>query len=119
MAAAEPTYTYRASLVRATDGDTYDLLLDFGRFAGVQVKAVVNIRLRGIDTWELSRSDTRGDQAKFAAEYVLSQAKEIIVKTYKDSTKPFGKTFDRTLADVWVDGVSMVEIMEPHRKHAS
>lgn len=114
---AEPNYTYKATFVRAKDGDTYVLILDFGKFAGVRALLEVDVRLQGIDTWEMKQP--LGFDAMVAAESSLLKAKEILVRTYKPTGVPIGATFERTKADVWVDGVSMVEIMEPYRKHAS
>lgn len=105
-----PAYRYRATVDRVIDGDTYLLRLDLGFRASI----VVHLRVRGYDAPELHGADHgRGVAAKLAAEEFLAKATVVVVETYKDT-----QSFARWIADVYTDGVSIVDLMTAagHRK---
>lgn len=99
----EPAYRYRAIPYRIIDGDTYVLRLDLGFRASV----AITVRVRGYDAPEMTGSDkARGLAAKDAATDILMAATTIVVETYKDE-----QSFARWIADVYVDGVSIAELL--------
>jgi endonuclease YncB( thermonuclease family) len=95
-----PTYIYAASVVRVIDGDTYILDLDLG----FHMHAHIPIRLHGIDCPE--RSTPEGLLAQQAATSVLALATAIVVQTYRDQ-----QSFARWVADVWVDGYLLADVL--------
>ena len=98
----DPNYVHPATFVAATDGDTYDLRLDFGKYAGVRPEAVVRIRL---DSWNAPEMrEPGGPEKREEAERILREASRILVRTYKAS-------FERTLADVDVDGFDLGSVL--------
>ena len=93
---SDKLYHYRATFLRAVDGDTIDVELDHGF---ERMRSTRRLRLLGVDTPE------RGQQGYHEATALtfdqLEAAQEIIVRTVsKDS-------FGRWLAEVWCDGVSL------------
>lgn len=92
---AGPLYVYRAYAMRVIDGDTYELDIDLGFHAHINV----HVRLRGVDTPELNT--TEGKQAKYFVESLMldsqGDAVPLLVQTYKDH-----QSFNRWIADVWV-----------------
>jgi endonuclease YncB( thermonuclease family) len=97
-----PAYVYKARFVRAIDGDTAEVDLDFGRFAGTQPRATIKVRLRGANTPE--RHEPGWAEARQFAIDVLTASADLVVKTYKSS-------FERTVADVWCDGHPLAELL--------
>lgn len=91
----------RASVVRVIDGDTFELRMDLG----YRVEGRFIVRLRGVDTPELPTVE--GLAARATAERILQGAKTITVQSYKDQ-----QSFARWIADVYVDGVSLAELMK-------
>lgn len=82
-------YTYMASVERVVDGDTLIAMIDLG----LKTKTSQRLRLRGIDTPEITTK-----RGKYVSDYVkkiLTKQEFIIVKTYKDDK------FGRMLADVF------------------
>lgn len=100
MISVRPPYTYRATLVRVIDGDTYVLDLDLG----FDIHAHVPVRLLGWDAPEHNTPD--GVRATKLAETRLKDATRIMVATEKDE-----QTFARWLAHVSVDGVDLGDIL--------
>lgn len=99
----DAAYRYRATVDRVIDGDTYYLRIDLGFRASI----VVSVRVRDFDAPEMHGEDhPRGVAAKLAAETFLAMATQIVVVTYKDR-----QTFARWVADVYLDGLSIVEVM--------
>jgi micrococcal nuclease len=102
-----PCYRYRATLNRVIDGDTYLLDLDLG----FRVHAAVRIRLRGYDAPELHAADIlirqKAHEAMQMAENYLKRAAVITVQSYQDRM-----SFERWVADVWIDGVSLADQMK-------
>lgn len=104
-----PCYRYRAELERVVDGDTYDLRIDLG----FGVWTIERVRLRGIDTPEMTGATrTKGIAARWFAEDRLRDAAAILVETYKlpDGQRDV-KTLGRYVADVWVDGVLLSQLL--------
>lgn len=101
----EPVYRYRARCVRVIDGDTFEMDIDLG----LRVHAVVMVRLYG---WSAHEKNTlAGMAARLAAMEVLTptQPPHLLLETYKDQ-----QTFGRWLADVYVNGIALHELMGVH-----
>jgi endonuclease YncB( thermonuclease family) len=96
-------HEYVARLERVLDGDTFDMLIDlgFGCFAKV------HIRVLDYNAPELSTP--HGVDSRYLAEAIFSETKQITVRTYKDA-----RSFERWLAEVFVDGVKWSVAMEGH-----
>lgn len=106
MAAPADAYVRRVREVREVhDGDTYRLLLDQGCGDARELW----VRLHGLDTWELR--EPLGPAAKSAAEQALRQAQSIVVQTFKTRGGEDVTSFIRYVADVWVDGTPLVDIL--------
>ena len=97
-----PAYVFKAEFVRAVDGDTYALRLDLGKWPVAKVEVVAQVRLKDWKAPELT--STGGPEAQAYAHQVLSGAESIVVRSYYPS-------FARNVADVWVDGVDLGEIL--------
>ena len=94
-----PGGTFRALLVRATDGDTVRCLAD----CGFLVTRTLDIRLEGVDAAEL-RGGTPETRAKAqAARAFLAQyeGRTVLLHTRQ------AKSFDRYVGTVVVDGMSL------------
>ncbi|HUR58504.1 MAG TPA: DUF1016 N-terminal domain-containing protein [Opitutaceae bacterium] len=85
-------FTYRATILRVIDGDTFLVGLDVGPETFRQEK----LRLRGLDCPEMSTAEGRA--AKRFVDGLLSPGAAVIVAT----TKP--DKYDRYLADVFLEG---------------
>jgi micrococcal nuclease len=96
----EPAYQYRASLIRAIDGDTFELAVD----VGFKIHNHAIIRLRGIDTPE--RNTPEGKAAQAFAAHALTNAQQIVVRTFKDQ-----QSFARWVADIWIDGYPLADVL--------
>lgn len=94
-----PTYIYSASLVRVVDGDTFILDVDLG----LKVHVVVPIRLRGFYAPE--RRTAAGARAATIAAELLADG-PLVVRTHKDQ-----QSFSRWIADVWVGGRHVADLM--------
>jgi micrococcal nuclease len=90
--AVTPAYRYRARVVRVIDGDTIVATLDLG----LRVSTTVHLRVRGVDTPEMSTPEGRVVKARVVALFALRP--NILVQTYKDQ-----QSFSRWVADVWLD----------------
>lgn len=94
-------YTYRATVRRIVDGDTWDLDIDLGLYIHVHER----VRLFGIDTWEVRGEEReRGLLAKAACEELVAESPEIIISTEKDKKGKYG----RFLATIWMEDVPQV-----------
>lgn len=98
-------YFYKAVYLENYDGDTIRFNIDLG-FGIWQMNQAV--RLYGVNTPEL-RSPTleEGRKAKRFVSVKLNEADQIIIKTHKDRKGKYG----RWLAEVFVDGVSLNEML--------
>jgi micrococcal nuclease len=90
---------YRAVVRHHVDGDTFDMLIDFGfneyRYA--------TVRLYGVDTPETNRAATKaaGLAAKFFVQGVMPVGARVLL-----STRPDPDSFGRYLADVQLEDQS-------------
>jgi micrococcal nuclease len=112
-------YEYKVkSIERIYDGDTITVNIDLG-FHTYRTEI---LRFANLDTPEI-RGSERPD-GLISRDYVVSrinEAKEIIIRTYKDKTGKYG----RYIADIYLDGVllndELIEegLAEPymHMKH--
>ena len=89
-------FTYKGSIHRVVDGDTYDVILDLGFCIAHKIR----VRLRGVDTPEVygNRATPEG---KAASEYInnLIINKNVTITTYKGAPT----SFNRWEADVVLD----------------
>lgn len=99
----KPKYQYRATIVKVVDGDTVDVAADLG----MHTIRVERLRLYGINAPEVrGRKKLLGLKSK---QWLIDMVacREIIVKTYKDEKGKYG----RYLAEIWLDGVNVNELM--------
>ena len=87
------------------DGDTYLVELD----QGCGDARVLWIRLKGLDTWELSQP--LGPAAREAAKTAFAQAAKITIQTFKTKGGEDVTSFIRYVADVWVDDQLLADIL--------
>ncbi len=95
----DPVYIYRAVVTRVIDGDTYITRIDLGFRASLEI----SLRLHGVDCPEMPT-----DEGKAATAFVraLLTNSPVLVQTYRDQ-----RTFARWVADVWIDGQSLAEVL--------
>ena len=103
-------YTYYAKLVRVIDGDTIVVMIDLGH--SIWVKR--HLRLLNVDAPETRTKDLeekkRGIQVRNRLISFLQLRDVMTVQTTsKDS-------FGRWLANVWVDGLSVNDIVRSYTK---
>ena len=96
----QPVYVYRAKLLRVIDGDTYELDVDLG----MRVHTHQHIRLRDVNTPE--KREAGWSEAVLFVTDAFQRARVILIQTFKDT-----QTFNRYVADVWLDGVSLAEML--------
>ncbi len=91
-----PLWRYRATVTRIIDGDTVECSVD----AGFRLYATKRIRILGYDAPELFSGTDRenGAAARGYLESLIPIGTRVYLETQKDRT-----TFDRYLADVWVE----------------
>lgn len=96
-------YVYKADIVSVFDGDTCTAIVDLG----MRVSVEITIRLAKINAPEVRGANRlKGIEARdFLRSKVLM--KSVLIKTYKDKTEKFG----RWLADIWLDGVNINQLM--------
>ncbi len=95
-----PTYQYAAIVNRIVDADTIDVTVD----CGFRIYTTIRCRLYRINAPE--RFTVAGKAATAFLTDLLNQDL-IIIKTYKEPTDKYG----RWVADVFVDGVNVSQIM--------
>ena len=93
-------HEYRATLDRVKDGDTFVLLIDLG------FGCLTRQPIRVIDFNAPELPTPEGKAARDQAIRVFASATDIRVRTYKDA-----RTFERWLAEVWVDGLTWTAAM--------
>lgn len=96
----EPTYRYKAKILRVVDGDTLDVEFDLGMYT----KRTERVRLFGINTPETygvkkeSQEYILGTAAKNFVTEQCTKAAEVVMDTKKDKKGKYG----RYLATVWL-----------------
>lgn len=91
---SEPSYTYRAKLVKVVDADTIDVQIDVGFNCHIYKR----LRLLGVDAWETRGEEReRGLVAKAYTTAFLETEDTIYVQTIMDAQGKYG----RVLAWVW------------------
>ena len=94
-------YTYKVSRIHSVyDGDTCTLDIDLGMNI---IRKKEKVRLYGIDTPELrgvsDEEKERGRQARDWLYEQLDEAKEVLIRTYKDKEGKYGRLLGELLAD--------------------
>jgi endonuclease YncB( thermonuclease family) len=97
-----PAYVFLAEYVSNHDGDTVTLRLDHGRFPTSKAVTEAELRIRGLYCPELS--EPGGAEARDFTRETLRVAQRLVVQTYRGS-------FARTVADIWVDGVPLTDLV--------
>jgi micrococcal nuclease len=110
----KPAYQYRAEVVRVVDGDTIDVILDFG----FSLKQKMRLRLAYVDTPELrSKDEDERDRAQAAKQFVMEKLfrsdgdpdnprpAPLVVKTLKTRAGKERQTFGRYVAEVYYQEV--------------
>lgn len=107
-------YTYRLlETLRVLDGDTLDARLDLG----FGLTATLRIRLRGVDTPELTAPDPGPGQAAraFTGQWLAARPAGLVVRTHKATLASAGigsGGFGRWLGDVMdAQGVSLADAL--------
>jgi micrococcal nuclease len=101
----EPTYLYRAKVLKVFNGDTVDMDIDLGFY--VQMKAQ-RIRLLGVDAPEPEGETQAAGEAAAAYLRDLIEGKTVIVRTIHgeddpDRTESFGRWFGQ----IYLDGADI------------
>jgi endonuclease YncB( thermonuclease family) len=97
-----PAYVRKATFLGNHDGDTVTLALDHGKFPTSRAVTECDIRVKDLYCPELSEAG--GLEAAEFTRVLLSGAQRIVAQTYKGS-------FARTVADVWVDGRLLADVV--------
>jgi len=97
-------YGYKAHVIDVYDGDTITVNIDLG--LGISAMSQ-KIRLFGIDTPELRGRSAKPLRAKAAKSFLLDLVlfRDVVLKTHKTKKGREKKTFERWLADVYIDGL--------------
>lgn len=102
-------YEYQAFVTRVLDGDTVEVEIDLGFNVNVDG---VRLRIRGINAPELDKAGEKAagqESKKFLS--MLVEGQSVQIKTFKTRTGRDVKTFERYVADVFLDGVSVADTM--------
>lgn len=97
-----PAYVFKATYLENHDGDNVLLALDHGKFPKSKAVTEAELRIKGLFCPELKESG--GPEALAYARLLWTSARRIVAQTYKGS-------FERTVADVWIDGVLFADAM--------
>jgi micrococcal nuclease len=99
-----PSYTYRAIITNAVDGDTVDANVDLGFGASLTMR----LRLLGVNAPEVVGEDRA---AGMAAETWLAErlvGRQVMIETHKDRKGRDRKDkWSRYLAVIWLDGINI------------
>ena len=98
-----PSYTYAATVREVIDGDTYVLDVKTGFRHHVDVR----VRLRGWNCAE--RFTPEGKLAKTEAIAMLPPGTPVVIQTELLRSGAEAMTFERYVADVWLDNVHVGE----------
>ena len=104
-----PSYVRRAEFVREVDGDSFFVRLDHGKFPVTRSVDEIEVRVRGLFCPELD--EPRGEDARSLTTVTLTSATEIVVETFRTKGGGGKGSFGRTVADVWVDGRLLADIV--------
>jgi micrococcal nuclease len=105
----EPTYLYRAKVLKVLNGDTVDMDIDLGFY--VQMKAQ-RVRLLGIDAPEPSGETQAAGEAATAYLKNLIEGKTVIVRTIHDEDSPDRTTsFGRWSGQIYLEGTDISQEM--------
>lgn len=99
-------YTFKAICTNVVDGDTVDILLDFG----FKIIGERRVRLLGVDTPERGQENFT-EATEFTKSRVLD--KEIYVQTYKDDA------FGRYLATIFYEENEVMYCLNDELKNSS
>lgn len=97
-----PAYVYKAQFAGLHDADTIWLALDHGKFPTSRSVTEAELRIRNLWCPELDKPGGI-EAAQFVADLLIN-ASRIVAQTYKAS-------FARTMADVWVDGAPLADLV--------
>lgn len=96
-------YVYAVRLVRVIDGDTVVLDVDLGCDVWIRNQ---HCRLIGINAPEpVGSTRQAGDEAAWRLRELLSQAEQLLVRTFYDRKG----SFRRLLVQLWADGLNINE----------
>lgn len=93
----EPSYVYRAEVVRVIDGDTFVALVDLGFYASI----LIHVRLHGVDAPEL-RSSAGPAARAFLVDLV--ERKRVTIESFHDD-----RSFERWVCDCWLGGQGVAQ----------
>lgn len=99
--APQPSYVYRAELVRVIDGDTVVMNIDLGFGVWMHNQS---LRLLDVEAPEV-RGAEKAEGLKWSAKLrdLLKDRSEIVVQTVKDKKEKYG----RYLVVIWTDGINI------------
>lgn len=99
--APQPSYVYRAELVRVIDGDTVVMNIDLGFGVWMHNQS---LRLLDVEAPEV-RGAEKAEGLKWSAKLrdLLKDRSEIVVQTVKDKKEKYG----RYLVVIWADGTNI------------
>jgi endonuclease YncB( thermonuclease family) len=109
MSVPVPNYVHKATLVSVHDGDTFRLRINLGTYVGVLIDPAVDIRLQGIDCWELGQPG--GTAARDFTQSALTSGKAITIQTVKLDLSSMSPTFARQPGYVWIGDDSLTDLL--------
>jgi micrococcal nuclease len=93
----QPTYRYRAVLVRVVDADTFEVDIDLGLYVWVRRQ---HLRLK--DVWAPELRTVIGDALHARLLLLFPAGTPLLVETQKSKAQADVRSFTRWVADVWV-----------------
>jgi len=100
-AAPAVDYCYNATITRIVDADTYEVRVD----VGFHMSAELPLRLAHVDAPEHYTPEGKAAIA-YVTDLIGAVPRPVVVRTVK-----VGDKFGRYLADVWVDGRSLADLL--------
>lgn len=101
----QPSYRYRAVLVRVIDGDTLEVDIDLGLYTWQRRQS---IRLANVWAAEL-RTDA-GDALAARVAAWLPVGSQLVIETQKSRKQDDVRSFTRWVADAWIAGTDGLSI---------